>query len=190
MSRQKKTRKVNANGPKLGERIKVNQEQARLQKKQSKRKGLKAGNRNAQEKVEVEVSQHRAPKDPRAGSKKPIPLTPEQAQQQAPVELAQYQPKAKLVSNKPKPKLSPEKELAQLESDERLASLLDKLDDGEQLNAKDMKWVNQQMARHQALLEQLGLLEEDEVGSPDEDAMFDAFSNLDNSWMDNLDKDK
>lgn len=190
MSRQKKTRKVNANGPKLGERIKVNQEQARLQKKQSKRKGLKAGNRNAMEAKEAVVSQQSAPKDPRAGSKKPIALTPEQALQQAPVQLAQHQPKAKLVNSKPKPKLSPEKELAQLESDERLASLLDRLDDGEQLNAKDMKWVNQQMARHQALLQQLGLLEEDEAGAPDEDAMFDAFSNLDNAWMDNLDKDK
>ncbi|MCE2593912.1 GTPase-activating protein [Motilimonas cestriensis] len=182
MSRQKKTRKVNANGPKMGERIKVNQEEARLQKKLQKRKGLKAGNRNAEEKKAVTSAQTKEPIDPRAGSKKPIALTPEQAVELAPVKLAQHQPKAKLVKAKPKTALSPEKELARLEADERLGSLLDKIDEGEKVSSKDLAWVNQQMERHQVLLKQLGLLDEDD-SSRDEDEMLDAFSNLDDSWL-------
>lgn len=188
MSRQKKTRKINANGPKMGERIKVNQEEARLLKKQQKRKGLKAGNRNAVDKAPATDKKTNVKQDPRSGSKKPIALTAEQLIEQTPVQLAQHQPKAKLVKSKPKTPLSPEKELARLEADERLSGLLDRIDEGESLSSKDLAWVNQQMARHQELLTLLGLLEESE--SPrNEDEMLDAFSNLDDSWLQDIKKD-
>lgn len=184
MSRNKKSRKINSNGPKLGTRIKQSEEEARLQKRLKKRKGLKAGNRNVSEVSKDKPTSQQGPKDPRLGSKKPIALVPEDNKVE---KLSQFKPKAKLAKAAAPVKLSPEKELAQIEDDPKLAKLLDHLDEGGVLSAQDNAWVEAKMARHQALLAELGLLEEDEDESED---AFDTFNNIDTRWMDELeDKD-
>lgn len=62
--------------------------------------------------------------------------------------------------------LTPEQELEQLESNERLNALLDEVDAGKQLGKEDARWLDSTLARHQQLLEQLGLLDDDEEEEP------------------------
>ncbi len=75
-------------------------------------------------------------KDPRIGSKKPIPLTVAVAEQK--LVAPTTQPKALLAKVKPV-EIAPEIELEQIEQDERLAELLERTEQGEILTSKEAK---------------------------------------------------
>ncbi len=100
-------------------------------------------------------------KDPRIGSKKPIPL----GVTDTPVNK-QHKPKSE------KPMLSPQAELEMLETDERLDALLERLEEGETLSAEDQTWVDAKLDRIDELMQKLGLSydddeEEEEEGKED-----------------------
>lgn len=111
MSRSKKSRKpgTNSNDQLVVVRTRSESEvESRLRKKLKKRKGLKSGSRHS-ESTDSQVRQGTQKRDPRLGSKKPIPLVVE-----APKKL-----------NKQERKLAAEQELAMLEKDAQLNVLLD-----------------------------------------------------------------
>lgn len=59
-----------------------------------------------------------------------------------------------------------EQELATIENDERLNLLLDRLDDGQSVSADDEAWLDAKLARHQELLAELGIEDEDDDDQP------------------------
>jgi hypothetical protein len=65
--------------------------------------------------------------------------------------------------------LSPQAELDLLENDERLDALLERLEEGETLNAEEQTWVNAQLDRIDALMQQLGLSYDDDEDEEEED---------------------
>ncbi len=75
---------------------------------------------------------------------------------------AKPQPKPKAEA---KPRLSPEEELAKLENDERLNALLDRIDDGETLNAQEQAYVDKTLDRIDVLMDVLGI----ELGDEDDE---------------------
>jgi len=91
---------------------------ARDRKRDKKHRGNESGSRANPETSAGKSGQGNKAKDPRIGSKKPIPLVADGVTVSAPVKKA-----AKPVA--PKVRLSPEEELAQLENSERLDALLD-----------------------------------------------------------------
>ncbi|NWA74631.1 Der GTPase-activating protein YihI [Serratia proteamaculans] len=131
-------------------------QEAREHKRQKKRRGLASGSRTQVESANQKNKAAAQAKDPRIGSKVPVALLVEDKPKAKP------QPKAEA---KPKPRLTPEEELAKLENDERLDALLDRIDDGETLNAEDQAYVDQTLDRIDALMEQLGI----ELGDDDEE---------------------
>ncbi len=147
MSRSKKSRKINVNGPSRPPRQKQS-EQAPSRPK--KRKGQAAGSRHSG--VQVKKAQGiQSQADARLGSKKPVALfVTEEAKAQ-----------------KPSKPLTPEVELAKLESDPRLMLLLEKLEEGHVLKQDDQAWLETTLDRIAALMRQLGI-EEDEDEFEDE----------------------
>ncbi len=133
-------------------------QEAREHKRQKKRRGLASGSRTQVESANQKNKAAAQAKDPRIGSKVPVALVVEDKPKAKP------QPKPKAEA-KPKPRLTPEEELAKLENDERLDALLDRIDDGETLNAEDQAYVDQTLDRIDALMEQLGI----ELGDDDEE---------------------
>ena len=116
--------------------------------------------------------------DPRHGSKKPISLTPVE-----PVQLTEYEPQVKLKKVKiVEPELTLEQELAQIESDEHLMALLDRADAGEVLSGKDAKYFNAKTARHQQIVEELGIDDEDDEWEDDEDFDGEQSKSLIEQW--------
>lgn len=160
MTRKKKSRTSGQIGIRHKPAAEARQERDRPVETKKKGAGLKSGSRNAlvqADKTECSGSKN---KDPRIGSKKPIPLVVTVAEQKllAPA----TQPKAVLAKAKPV-EIAPEVELAQIEQDERLAELLERTEQGEILTGKDAKYFNAKTARHAELLTLLGLdLDEDE----------------------------
>ncbi|MGO3568876.1 MAG: Der GTPase-activating protein YihI [Serratia grimesii] len=138
-------------------RVELDQE-ARERKRAKKRRGLASGSRTQVESANQKNKAGAQTKDPRIGSKVPVALLAEDKPKAKP----QAKPKAEA---KPKPRLTPEEELAKLENDERLDALLDRIDDGETLNAEDQSYVDQTLDRIDALMEQLGI----ELGDDDEE---------------------
>lgn len=61
----------------------------------------------------------------------------------------QHKPKSE------KPMLSPQAELDMLENDERLDALLERLEEGEALNAEEQSWVDAKLDRIDELMQQL-----------------------------------
>ncbi|MEJ2766465.1 Der GTPase-activating protein YihI [Photobacterium sp. MCCC 1A19761] len=177
MTRKKKSRKPGSEGPAVYTQKSSNQleQEGRLRKKARKRKGLKTGSRHSDGSVAGSRGQARA-KDPRHGSKKPVPLIVE----------------AKKPMTKKERRLSAEQELAMLENDSQLMVLLDRIDAGENLGAGLQKQVDQKLDRIEQLMNQLGLLEDDEVEvaaaapSDDDDDLLDKFENMD---FDDFDKE-
>lgn len=173
MTRMKKTRSPGQIGARKDNRETA--EQIKDRKRKAKRKGLAAGSRQNS----VDQNQHqtgsKSAQDPRLGSKKPIPLVSgsakaEQSSQPA-KQLIAEKPVAEKVRKVPDtPVLTAEQELEQLENNDRLNTLLDKVDAGEKLGKNDAAWLNKTLARHQQLLEELGLLEDedDEPGEGDD----------------------
>lgn len=142
-------------------------QEAREQKKQAKRKGLRPGARNSVE-AQEQKGQSAKDKDARVGSRKPIALVAEAA-----VKTVKA---AKPVALKPEPVVTQEQQLAKwereldkLENDDRLNALLDKLELEQAISAEDQEWLDKKLARHQELLKLLGLNEEEKQASdPDE----------------------
>lgn len=133
-------------------------QEARERKRAKKRRGLASGSRTQVESANQKNKVGAQTKDPRIGSKVPVALLAEDKPKAKP----QAKPKAEA---KPKLRLTPEEELAKLENDERLDALLDRIDDGETLNAEDQSYVDQTLDRIDALMEQLGI----ELGDDDEE---------------------
>jgi ribosome assembly protein YihI (activator of Der GTPase) len=95
--------------------------------------------------------------DKRLGSKKPITLV------KAPVAVAKPVPRVKA----PKP-LSDEQQLGALEADPRLIDLLDRADEGELLSDVDQAWMEASLERISALMDKLGIIDEDDDEEDDE----------------------
>ncbi|MCG8709632.1 Der GTPase-activating protein YihI [Brenneria sp. 4F2] len=166
MNRPVKGSGGNATKPKMKRksREELNQE-ARDRKRQKKHRGHVAGSRAQESGDAGKGAAQRKLADPRIGSKKPIPL--------GITEQAVARPKPKSVAPAVKPTaLAPEEELTLLESDARLDELLDRLDNGETLSAKDQTWVDETLDRIDVLMEQLGIeLGDDDEEEPKEDIL-------------------
>ncbi|MGL4602388.1 MAG: Der GTPase-activating protein YihI [Plesiomonas sp.] len=182
MTREKKTRKA-PSGVKLDSskpkktRAELDQ-MSRDQKRLKKRKGLSSGSRQNPEGSSRKV-ENRTDKDPRIGSKKPVPLM---------VEFVNRQPKkAAVVKPVEKETLTPELELAQLEADERLHLLLDRIDSGESVSEEEQNYINSSLDRVDELMQLLGLSDEEEdesetpapVKSSDPEDLWERFNNSD-----------
>lgn len=179
MTRKRKSRKIGSEGPAVYREKSTTQLEleARKRQKDKKRKGLKSGSRHSAAIDEQKKGSGKA-RDPRLGSKKPIPL---------------------VVDNKPKTKkerrMSAEQELAMLENDAQLMVLLDRLEAGESLGAGLQKQVDEKLDRIEQLMKQLGLLEEEQPefdeqpvakGPQSDDELLAQFENMD---YDDFDKE-
>uniref|UniRef100_A0A8H9Z2A0 Der GTPase-activating protein YihI n=1 Tax=Pseudomonas tritici TaxID=2745518 RepID=A0A8H9Z2A0_9PSED len=142
-------------------REELNQE-ARDRKRDKKHSGHSAGSRANGSSASGSSAQKSKQKDPRIGSKTPIPL----GVTDTPV-VKQHKPKSE------KPMLSPQAELDMLENDERLDALLERLEAGEKLNAEEQKWVDAKLDRIDELMQQLGLSYEDEEDDEEEEKQDD-----------------
>ncbi|PTS74317.1 GTPase-activating protein [Aeromonas sp. HMWF036] len=139
----------------------VSAQEGRERKRAAKRKGLKAGSRQ-----QVEQSNNKSgnsqSKDPRIGSRKPVVLV---------VDDKQKKPAAPKAVKEKKLVMTPEQELASIENDDRLNDLLDRLDAGETLEAAEQAWVDQRVDRYQELMDELGIIDNDD--DEDDDLPFD-----------------
>ncbi|WP_028111280.1 Der GTPase-activating protein YihI [Ferrimonas kyonanensis] len=164
MTRQKKSRKSNVNGPRLQPRT---EKGSGVEGKRKSSKGKSAGSRqNEASKQKPQANKPKVTKDPRLGSKTPISLV---APEPKPVTKAAkpQQPD----SLRPKP--SPEHQLEQLESNPRLLALLDRMEQGETLSQDDQQWLDGKLDRIEALMKQLGI--EVDQGPNSEEALMDQF---------------
>lgn len=141
-------------------REELNQE-ARDRKREKKHRGHAAGSR-ASGGTSGAFANNKQQKDPRIGSKKPVPL----GVTDAPV-TRQHKPKSE------KPMLSPQAELDLLENDERLDALLERLEEGETLNAEEQSWVDAKLDRIDELMQKLGLSYDDEDEEEEEEKQED-----------------
>jgi len=141
-------------------------EAARDRKRDKKHRGNASGSRANPAASAGKSGQGNKAKDPRIGSKKPIPLVADGATPSAPVKKA-VKPVEKKV------RLSPEEELAQLENSERLDTLLDRMENGETLSAEEQAWLDETLDRIDELMEQLGINMDDEA--EDEQAEEDMY---------------
>ena len=139
----------------------VSAQEGRERKRAAKRKGLKAGSRQ-----QVEQSNNKSgnsqSKDPRIGSRKPVVLV---------VDDKQKMPAAPKAVKEKKLVMTPEQELASIENDDRLNDLLDRLDAGETLEAAEQAWVDQRVDRYQELMDELGIIDNDD--DEDDELPFD-----------------
>ena len=148
---------------------------ARQRKRDNKRKGLKAGSRQAVEQETSGIKSGRGSKDPRVGSRKPVALVVEPAKKPVAAKPAKAVKTAEQIAEQQAKQLQLklEQELAAIENDERLNLLLDRLDDGLSVSADDGAWLDARLARHQELLVALGMDDDDdddvaEPASPDD----------------------
>lgn len=182
MTRQKKSRKPSAFVAKTDKKQK--QKVVKEQKRPKKTKGHSAGNRNNPEAtapLKAQASAQSAVKDVRHGSKKAIDLTP---QVEPDVQLQTFDKPVKLQKVK-QPQITPEQELEAIESDERLLELLARKENDELITGKDAKYFNAKMARHQELVELLGLdMEEDDEQDESDDERSLAERWEDDDWED------
>ncbi|MGM3173846.1 Der GTPase-activating protein YihI [Dickeya lacustris] len=146
-------RKVSAPKIKRKSREELDQE-ARARKRQKKHRGHVAGSRAQGTGNKKQNASSGQASDPRIGSKKPVPLLPEGAA------LPVSRP---VVAEEQIVRLSPQEELDKLENDPQLDALLDRLERGETLSAKEQSWVDETLDRIDILMEQLGIdLDDDE----------------------------
>lgn len=164
MTRIKKNRAPGHTGARKSSQESIQESKAR--KRKAKRKGLPPGSRHNIE--DSAGQQGKGPaKDPRLGSKKPIPLVVESKKtKSAAADKASEIAKVTPVDNIESELLTPQQELEQLESNERLNALLDNVDAGKPLGKADAAWLDKTLARHQQLLEQLGLLDDEAEEEP------------------------
>ncbi|MGF1683023.1 Der GTPase-activating protein YihI [Photobacterium minamisatsumaniensis] len=179
MTRKKRSRTPGSIGPEAVVNKSTSQLDldAQKRKKDKKRKGLKSGSRHSEVKLEDARSAAKR-KDPRHGSKKPVPLI--------------IEPKKPMT--KKERRLTAEQELAMLENDGQLMILLDRIEAGEKLGSGLQKQVDTKLDRIEQLMSQLGLLEEDEPeieakerSKPaSDDDLLDKFENM---GFDDFDKE-
>ncbi|MEA1062860.1 Der GTPase-activating protein YihI [Erwinia sp. HR93] len=132
-------------------REELNQE-GRERKRQKKRSGNRAGSRAEGAAQKGNSNRAASVADPRIGSKKPIALGNDNA-------VAPSRPKSTT------PALSPREELDKLESDERLDALLERIEGGEAISEEEQRWLDKQLDRIDALMQQLGISwDDDEEG--------------------------
>ncbi|MFM5358373.1 Der GTPase-activating protein YihI [Aeromonas veronii] len=144
----------------------VSAQEGRERKRAAKRKGLKAGSRQQVEQPKNKSGNSQS-KDPRIGSRKPVVLV---------VDDKQKKPAAPKAVKEKKLVMTPEQELASIENDDRLNDLLDRLDAGESLEAAEQAWVDQRVDRYQELMDELGIIDNDDDEDdelPFDDAEFD-----------------
>lgn len=161
--------------PAKGKKSKRNESQesaqaARERKREAKRKGLKPGSRQGAEQGGAGHNSGTGPKDPRIGSRKPVVLVVE-AQAKPVVAKPEKTPEQLAEQQARQHRLKLEQELATLENDERLNTLLDRLDEELTISAADEAWLEEMLDRHQVLLSELGIEDEDddeEPSSPEE----------------------
>lgn len=139
----------------------VSAQEGRERKRAAKRKGLKAGSRQQVEQPKNKSGNSQS-KDPRIGSRKPVVLVVDDTQKKPAVPKAVKE--KKLV-------MTPEQELASIENDDRLNDLLDRLDAGETLEAAEQAWVDQRVDRYQELMDELGIIDNDD--DEDDELPFD-----------------
>ena len=151
MARSKKSRKIGLIGVRKDPDRKPGQKRSEAAPRPKKHKGKPPGTRHNIGHSEKQAERSQVNKDPRHGSKKPIPLVVND--QKAPSAPTQTQ-KVKYSS--------PSEELAALEADQRLASLLDKLDANMKLTKEQQAYVDEKMARHRILCDLLGIVDEDD----------------------------
>ncbi|ART82555.1 GTPase-activating protein [Oceanisphaera profunda] len=189
MTRMKKTRSPGAVVARKDKRETA--EQSKERQRKAGRKGLAAGSRQNVPELKSQANEQQTPKDPRHGSKKPVALgvtnepTAAQLQAAAAKKAAKAEQKAAAKHDIAKievideaeltPELTPEQELEQLENDDRLNGLLDQVDAGKKLNKADASWLDKRLARHQQLLEQLGLLDDEDEESEEGDDLWSRF---------------
>ncbi|XKM12982.1 Der GTPase-activating protein YihI [Orbaceae bacterium ac157xtp] len=131
-------------------------EESRLLKKKKKHKGLPSGSRTASlNKTRSELTNE--PKDPRVGSKKVIPLIVDTSL------TSVKQVKSKTL------KVSPEVELNQLENSPYLDELMDMIEAGHKLNAKQQQDFDQMLDRIDVLMKQLGYTQDDSALNEDKE---------------------
>ena len=178
MTRMKKTRSPGQIGARKDNRETA--EQIKDRKRKAKRKGLAAGSRQNSGEQHQHNNGSKSDQDPRLGSKKPIALVSESGKAEK-----SSKPAKKVVTEKPvaekapkmpdAPELTAEQELEQLENNDRLNTLLDKVDAGEKLGKNDAAWLDKTLARHQQLLEELGLLEDEDDEPVEGDDLWTRF---------------
>ncbi|KAB0674620.1 GTPase-activating protein [Aeromonas veronii] len=139
----------------------VSAQEGRERKRAAKRKGLKAGSRQQVEQPKNKSGNSQS-KDPRIGSRKPVVLV---------VDDKQKKPTAPKAVKEKKLVMTPEHELASIENDDRLNDLLDRLDAGETLEAAEQAWVDQRVDRYQELMDELGIIDNDD--DEDDELPFD-----------------
>ncbi|OBX11402.1 Der GTPase-activating protein YihI [Gallibacterium genomosp. 3] len=179
MSRQKKTRKISDLMPtrkqdkkeptvaKKGKKPTHYEldNKAWEEKRKKKHKGRPSGNRYSPATEKHQVNQQ-VNKDPRVGSRKKIPLIVEEVNRQNVTVSDEIK--------QPKKVISPEQELLALENNVALNELLDQLDAGVTLSKQDQQFVDQCLARIEALMEILGI-EDDE----DDQDLYQQFEKID-----------
>lgn len=124
-------------------------------KKPKKHSGHPAGSRHSLSKSKSSPTPA-IKKDPRIGSKKPIPLLTGESQKP----IKRY--------------FSPMHELRAIEEDPRLDSLLTSLERGETLSAEESDYVETKLARHAELCDMLGIDPQQE-----EEDLLEKFENAD-----------
>ena len=172
------TQKPHQASPK-GKSFKRNESQesahaARQRKRDAKRKGLKAGSRQAAAAEKGAANSAGQKKDPRIGSRQPVPLVVAESQKAAVSKPAKPSKSPEQIAEQlaKQQQLKLEQELAAIENDERLNLLLDRLDEGQSVSAEDEAWLDTKLARHQELLAELGIDDEEDddeqAASPDD----------------------
>lgn len=118
--------------------------------------------------------------DRRLGSKKPVQLVTPGTLAQTTLEPPIRQPKAATRS------LSDE--LDKLEQDPKLVALLDRADDGELLSDAENQWLEQRLERISELMNELGIIDEDEIDESQSSQDWDRFDSDD--WEDFADDEQ
>ncbi|ORM82746.1 GTPase-activating protein [Pantoea deleyi] len=141
--------------------------EARDRKRDKKHRGHASGSRaNPAAPASSSGRQADSAKDPRIGSKKPVALIADGKTAAVKPKKSVEKPAAKKV------RLTPEEELAKLENDERLDALLDRLENGETLSAEDQGWLDASLDRIDELMEQLGIVMDDDEDDKAEEDMY------------------
>lgn len=180
MARKKKSRKVTdimparkadkkplAEKPRRGKKLTRYEldAKAREEKRKRKHKGLPSGSRHSvasdNNKPENTLRQ-----DPRLGSRKKVPLVVEFVNKENKAPAKQYQP------------MDPVLELERLENNEILNELLDQLEAGKTLKPQDQAFVDECLQRIDELMQQLGMLEDEDDEENAED-LYRTFAHID-----------
>jgi len=171
MTRIKKTRKSGPLAPSKEAKARVANASTKESVKQGK--GHKPGSRHSAQLLKAQGQQgakgkDQAQQDPRHGSKKPVQLVNPQAQQQE----AQAAPRVATTAPPTTDQL--QQQLQALEHDQRLQGLLEQIEQGHDLNAADLAYVDACTERFQELADALGMdLDDDEDEFVDDEDMFD-----------------